>query len=265
MTINNEKTKTNLKFLAISGIAAMMVFALSASSMSQNTYASGPDICDRLGSDNWNVVDAQSVTDTEAPFDTITVWKCKNTTDLNCWADTDDDGVFEPDTDDASVGKIVPKKAEVRTFCKNTTGVIMTSSTDANAVVTDTIPAEWFLGQDDITTVAGMCAVSDPHGNKNKGAIDILCTTQVFDGGFVAAFTIDIMETRESPSAGKGNPNKLDKWKPTGCGLDLNSGAEGFVPERTYDHDSNGGTDEVPFATPQTASVPIQVAGCDPI
>lgn len=257
MTYNNEKIKTNLKVLAISGIAAMMVFALSATSLSQNAYAGNGNPCsNNLGDESWSVFDVETVTDTEAPFDSVIVWKCVSE-DIECFAD-DGDGTPELGGDDDSVGTVVPKKATTRTFCVNTTGAVMKSTDDSAAILADTLPAEWELL--DITDHLGNCEVEVK--NAGKSATKIRCTTEPVNGDFFAAFTIDLMETRESPGSGKGNQS-IDKFKPTGCFLDLNSGAEGFVPGRTFDNDLDVLTAEIPFATDATDSVPIDVESCN--
>ena len=117
--------------------------------------------------------------------------------------------------------ELLPVKSEIGTtmvwFTLNYTGPM--------ANVTDTIPAEWDVDHIEGPSLAD-CEIF-VHGKEQTGATDITCEDVT---------EVDLLvklNTRESPSNGKGNnPNKLDKWKPTSCGtVYANDGAYAYTLE----------------------------------
>ena len=126
------------------------------------------------------------------------------------------------DTDLLPLPDFLPVKSEVGTT------MLWFNLTYAGplANVTDAVPAEW-----DVIEFTGPSAGECTHETSNKknnekSSTQILCEDQT---------NVDLtvkLSTRESPSNGKGNPNKLDKWKPTSCGtVYANDGAYAFTLE----------------------------------
>ena len=82
------------------------------------------------------------------------------------------------------------------------------------------------------------------------------------DYPFGALFIVQVLDTRESPGSLKGN-QEIAKFKPTSCELFKNEGAEGFVPDATFE---NGFLNDVPvvatvtpFSTGLTDQLPVTV------
>ncbi len=93
------------------------------------------------------------------------------------------------------------------------------------AIIKDTVPAEWEVtNADDIE--AANCSVDPANKGKkaNRSATKIVCSeTESLN------ITVEL-ETRESPST-KKHDNKIDKFKPTSCGvLGINDGAHAIDP-----------------------------------
>jgi hypothetical protein len=243
--MTQSKKIFSAKITGIAFLGVVMMFAAAAPSLTQ-AHASGPNFCQRINAD-FQIYDAEFVWDQFGNNDTIVVYKCYDPT-----PECENDG---------NPVAAVPLKSEYSTTCFNTTGAVMVSD-DPNAVLSDSIPAEWDLVS--YTEVAGSCT-EVVKGNSGKGATVIECTTQPSDIGYVAAFIVDEIETRDSPGKGHKDPITKDPitvYKPTSCSLDVNGGVQGFVPERTYNHDGDDGTTaEIPFETPQSNAVPISV-GC---
>ena len=112
--------------------------------------------------------------------------------------------------------------------------------------------------------------MEEVKGKKQQGATVYTCDAVPFGGfaPFGAAFVVNFLETRESPSAGKGNPDKPDKFKPTSCEpLFKNEGAEGFVPDATFENGFLNGVPIVatvtPFSTGLTDQLEVTVFGCN--
>jgi hypothetical protein len=94
------------------------------------------------------------------------------------------------------------------------------------ANVTDTVPAEW-----EIVAFTGPSADDCTHETSNKKNNDKSSTQINCEDQTNVDLTVKL-STRESPSNGKGNPDKLDKWKPTSCGtVYANDGAYAFTLE----------------------------------
>ena len=127
-------------------------------------------------------------------------------------------------TDDTILSKsivVCPTEIEV----KQTTPTACSFSISYNnlgvpAIIKDTVPAEW-----EVTNAADIeaanCSVDSANKGKkaNRSATKIVCSeTESLN------ITVEL-ETRESPST-KKHDNKIDKFKPTSCGvLGINDGA----------------------------------------
>jgi len=150
----------------------------------------------------------------------------------------------------------VPKNFPISSTCLGF-GVVMI--TNVGAVLTDSVPAEWeVIG---FSSDIGICN-SVEKGN-GKGATVIKCEPNAG----LTAFSVEFLETRESPGSGKGNQSN-DRFKPTSCEqLFKNDGAEGSLPDATF---TNGflNDDEIidtvtPFSTGLTDKIEVTVAGCN--
>ncbi len=244
------KIKKILSTSTVAGIS-LMLFASIFSAVP--TTSASADVCNFVFGGSVSTFDQNFVFDSDTG-DFISVFKC-----------------FEPDIDcsvnDAIPGnniEEVPKKSTVSSTCDGF-GVIMLTNVEG-AVLTDSVPAEWDVNG--FADGSGTC-IEDVKGKNSQGATVYTCTA-VPDGGladFWAAFAVSTLDTRESPSKGKGNPDKPDKFKPTSCEpLFKNDGAEGFVPDDTF---TNGNLNDVPvvatvtpFSTGLTDKIEVTVDGC---
>ncbi len=127
-----------------------------------------------------------------------------------------------------------PTKIEVRQTT-STACSFSISYTGVPAIIKDTVPAEWAVtNAEEIEETTG-CTVNSANkvpgpgpDKKNKkadrSATKIVCSeTESLD------ITVEL-ETRESPST-KKHANKIDKFKPTSCGvLVINDGAHAIDP-----------------------------------
>jgi hypothetical protein len=238
----------------VAGIS-LMLFA-SVFSVMPSSHASVPQ-CGQFFMEYTEEFDSNSVYDSDAN-DYINVVKC-----LKVSADC-----AENDAIAANNNEDVPKKSTLPTECSGF-GVFMTSNSP-DAILTDSVPAEWVAGG--FYDVSGTCA-DEIKGNNDQGATVYTCTASDLGGGlYYAAFVVDELTTKPSPSNGKGNPEnpKDDKYKPTSCELYKNEGAEGFVPDRTFSNGWLNGLQiiatETPFSTGLTDPVEVNVVGpgCEP-
>lgn len=133
-------------------------------------------------------------------------------------------------TDDTILSKsIVVCPTEI--VVKQTTSTACSFSISYNnpgvpAIIKDTVPAEWEVTNADDIEAATDCTVNPANKGKkaNRSATKIVCSeTESLD------ITVEL-ETRESPST-KKHDNKIDKFKPTSCGvLGINDGAHAIDP-----------------------------------
>ncbi len=133
-------------------------------------------------------------------------------------------------TDDTILSKsIVICPTEI--VVKQTTSTACSFSISYNnpgvpAIIKDTVPAEWEVTNADDIEAATDCTVNPANKGKkaNRSATKIVCSeTESLD------ITVEL-ETRESPST-KKHDNKIDKFKPTSCGvLGINDGAHAIDP-----------------------------------
>jgi len=206
----------------VAGIS-LMLFASIFSVMP--TSSASTDLCfDIFGT---SIFDSNFVFDSDTG-DFIMVFKCF-IPDVDCVVNDPNPNGFEE----------VPKKSTISSTC-NGFGVVMFTSVD-DAVLTDSVPAEWdAIG---FSNLVGLCT-EEVKGKNQQGATVYTCTPVLG----IAAFSVALLETRESPGSGKGNQS-IDKFKPTECILFKNDGAEGFVPDATF---TNGVLNDVPVAAPGT-------------
>jgi len=227
------------KIATTSGLSIMMFASLMAPSM-QTANAGIGDLCDNLfGLDTW---DSNFVSDPDTG-DFIFVFKCF-IPDVNC---LDNDAIPANDAED------VPKKSMSSTTCNGF--LFATYSNLAEAIATDSVPAEWNALGADCFVAGGSVEVK---GSKSQGATVIECPSEAFGSFFVAVGFVEVLETRANPGQGH---KEGTVYKPTSCVLYKNEGAEGLVPGRTYDHDSMAATPEIPFSTGLTDPLPVTVVG----
>jgi len=228
------------KIATTSGLSIMMFAALMAPSM--QTANAGIDLCDEFffGASTWDDI---FITDPDTG-DFIWIFKCY-IPDVDCEDNDADEGNSQED---------VPKKSTSSTICIGFAFAAISNLPEVMA--TDSVPAEWDAIDADCVPSGGSVEVK---GSKGKGATVLECPSAAFGGFYVAAGFVPFVETRENPGKGHAEP----VYKPTSCVLFKNEGAEGFVPGRTYDHDSDGGavTPEIPFSTGLTDPLPVTVVG----